>query len=133
MPDFDPLFFAKLLGCVWIALQIANQVKSLRAKAPPATPQPLIVELAKEFTPIERTEKLEARVEQVDVDRRQSVSRCYDEMRKAVEGLRGEAKSDNREMIRELSEKVDGIHSRINDLVRGVSKLEGTVEEIRRK
>lgn len=144
MPEVDPVFLLSFLSAVLLCLIIFNQARRALGKEG-KIPQPLHVELAKEFTPLERTEKLEhevrrgfscigTQIAKVESDRRASVSRVYETTRTSIAEIRGELKGDNEKLrtelrtdLRQMHESVDGLHTRINDVLKAVSRLEGKV------
>lgn len=137
MPDIEPAFLLSLLGAVLLLLIIYNQARKAMGKA--GVPQPLVVELQKDFTPLERTEELEREVREgfdkmgkqissVDGERRASVGRAHAKTEALIKDLRDELRDDNNTFRAEMREDIKGVHNRVNDVLGAVSRLEGMME-----
>lgn len=144
MPHFDPQFMAALLVCIAALLFILKLWRDVFGPGQKTTimNEPVSVTLAKEFTPIERTAKLEeesrrgftdlsAQIAKTDEERRQSVGRVYSELRSSIKELRSELKIDNETLRAEIREDVRGIHDLHRDTLKAISRLEGAVENRR--
>lgn len=101
-----------------------------------APPQPFEVREALEYCPlvvhqqakaeIQKTmDHLHCKLDQVDGERRSSVSKVYDFTRTELTSLRMETKADMDSLRKELHEGLAGVHERVNAVLTAVSKLEG--------
>jgi len=141
LQDFLAVVFY-LCGGLGGAAGFAVAMRSL-LRNPTSFPQPMLVELAKEFTPLDRTERLESEVRsgfaavgekliKVDADRRQSVNRCYENTERLVGEMREEMRDEQTALRKQLRDDNQGLNARINDILSAVSKLSGAFEESRR-
>ena len=93
----------------------------------PDLPQPMVVEFAKRFVPQETHEAfvsevrgnfraVDEKLNKADMERRESVSRCYKNTEKLVSDMRAEQRED-----------VFGINKRMDELLKAVSRMEGKI------
>jgi|GEM_PF-4859307 len=138
LKDFLAVTFY-LLGGLGSAAGLALAIRSLLRKPSPF-PQPMLVELAKEFTPLDRTERFEIEVRdgfrdvndklvKADAERRQSVSRCYQNTERLVGDMRDEIRATQQDLGKQLRETNDGLNGRINDILGAVRHLSGAFEQ----
>lgn len=119
-------------GLIMLINGVLNIVRAIwPAKPGPIEPQPLIVQLAERFTPIEEHHALKNKVEshqavvahslqELDRQRRESVSRVYEKTEERIDQIRGEIRHD-----------IEGIYDRLDKHGETLGEIRGELRHIR--
>jgi hypothetical protein len=60
---------------------------------------------------------------------KEGVERQIRELRESLNGLRQEIKDDHKTFVKNMDEKIEGVHSRVSDLVEKVGQIVGHLRE----
>ena len=125
--------FFWLGGGVGALLGAAVAVKSLRASEAAPTPQPLVVQAHKSYTPWEQHLDLKARVDKMSDEIRQGFERLDHKRSQSIAGLHDDLQNSSATIRAEVKEDISGVHTRINEVLEAVSELKGRITEGFRK
>lgn len=133
-----------LVGACGAFVFLVNGVRQWFAKPVKGIPQPIQVEFQKEFVSVKQHDELknevhsnykelDGRIDKVDADRRESVSRCYKNTERLVGEMRDEIKGTQKDLSKQIADNNTGLNGRINDLLGAVHELSGKFEQSQRK
>lgn len=129
--DFAP-WLSNLFYLVGLATACVVLVQRLRPQKPRAThitSQPVIVKGEVEYVPLHSHNELKARVDGLAAEIRQGFERLDDKRSSNISTLHKELEQAAANIRRDVKADVEGLHTRITDVLAAVAKLEGRLDK----